>query len=90
MARVNVIIPDDLLDAVNKMSAEKDISRSRLLQEAIRRYLEDCRLAREAAERKQRMQKAAARMDRLAEQFGRWDGVGTIRRFRDRRDGKTR
>lgn len=40
---------------------------------------------READERKTKMEKAAAEMDRLAEKFGKWDGVKIIRRFRDSR-----
>ena len=48
------------------------------------------RLEKEANERKQRMQKAAANMDKLANKFGKWDGVGTIRQFRDRRTGAKR
>ncbi len=34
------------------------------------------------------MEKAAAEMDRLAEKFGKWDGVKIIRHFRDSRSGR--
>jgi len=42
---------------------------------------------RKASERKTKREKAAAEMDRLAEKFGKWDGVRIIRRFRDCRSG---
>lgn len=90
MARINVMMPDNVLQAVDRAATEENLTRSAFLQKAARRYLEEKRLEREALERKQRMQKAAAKMDKLANKFGKWDGVGTIRQFRDRRTGATR
>ncbi len=90
MARINVMIPEDVLQDVDRAATEEKLTRSAFLQKAARRYLDAKRLEREALERKQRMQKAAANMDRLATKFGKWDGVGTIRQFRDRRTGATR
>ncbi len=90
MARINVMMPEDILQAVDHAATEEKLTRSALLQKAARRYLEAKRLEKEANERKQRMQKAAANMDKLANKFGKWDGVGTIRQFRDRRTGAKR
>lgn len=90
MARVNIIVPNELLDAIDQAAAEDNLSRSGLLQEAARAYLERRREARVAAERRARMEKAAMEMDRLAEKFGRWDGVEMVRKFRDSRsEGRT-
>ena len=90
MARINIMMPDDTLHAVDHAAKEERLTRSALLQKAARRYLEEKRLEQEALERKQRMQQAAAKMDKLANKFGKWDGVGTIRQFRDRRAGARR
>ncbi len=90
MARINVMMPDDVLQMVDHAATAEHLTRSAFLQKAARRYLEEKRLAQEAFERKQRMQQAAANMDKLANKFGKWDGVGTIRQFRDRRTGATR
>ena len=90
MARINVMMPDDMLQAVDRATTEERLTRSAFLQKAAHRYLEAKRLEQEALERKQRMQKAAANMDKLANKFGKWDGVGTIRRFRDQRTGAKR
>lgn len=87
MARINVMMPDDILETVDHAATAEHLTRSAFLQKAARRYLEAKRLEQEALERKQRMQKAAARMDKLADKFGKWDGVGTIRQFRDWRSG---
>ena len=90
MARINVMIPDDVLQTVDHAAKEEHLTRSAFLQKAARQYLEAKQLEQEALERKQRMQKAAAKMDKLANKFGKWDGVGAIRRFRDQRTGATR
>ena len=90
MARINVMMPDDVLQTVDHAATEEHLTRSAFLQKAARRYLEAKRLEQEALERKQRMQEAAAKMDKLANKFGKWDGVGTIHQFRDRRTAATR
>ncbi len=90
MARINVMMPDGLLEVVDQAATEERLTRSAFLQKSASRYLEEKRLEQEALERKQRMEKAAAKMDKLADKFGKWDGAGTIRRFRDKRNGATR
>lgn len=85
MARVNVIIPDRLLETLDKAASEDKLSRSGLIQEATRRYLEDRRLEQEALDRKRKMDRAASKMDRLAKKFGKWNGVKIVRQFRDQR-----
>ena len=90
MARVNIMIQEEILKEVDQAAEEENLSRSGLLQKAARRYLEARRMVKEANERKQRMENAAANMDRLADKFGKWDGVGTIRQFRDQRTGAKR
>ena len=87
MARVNVIIPDRLLEILDRSAEEEKMSRSGLIQEAIRRYVHDRRLEQEALVRKKKMERAASKMDNLAEKFGKWNGVGIIRQFRDQRSG---
>ncbi|WP_454062251.1 ribbon-helix-helix domain-containing protein [Candidatus Nitrospira salsa] len=90
MARVNVIIPDQILNDLDRAAAEESMSRSGLLQAATQRYLEERRLEKETAARKKKMEQAALKMDHLAKKFGKWDGVGTIREFRDQRTGANR
>ena len=87
MARVNVIIPDRLLEALDQSAEEEKMSRSGLIQEAIRRYLQDRQFQQEALARRKKMEQAASRMDHLAEKFGKWNGVSIIRQFRDQRSG---
>ncbi len=90
MARVNITIPDHILKSLDQAAEAEHISRSGLIQHTIKQYLEERRVEQEAAARTKKMEQAASKMDRLAETFGKWDGVGTIRQFRDQRSGATR
>jgi len=90
MARVNIMIQEEILKEVDQAAEEENLSRSGLLQKAALRYLEIRKMEKAANERKQRMEKAAVNMDKLADKFGKWDGVGTIRQFRDQRTGAKR
>lgn len=64
MARINVMMPDDVLHAVDHAAKEERLTRSAFLQKTVRQYLEAKRLEKEALERKQRMQQAAAKIDK--------------------------
>lgn len=88
MARINMVLPGDLLEQIDRAATEDNLSRSGLIQEAARVYLARRREEREAAERLARRQKAAVEMDRLAEKFGKWDGVKIVRQFRDSRSAR--
>jgi metal-responsive CopG/Arc/MetJ family transcriptional regulator len=86
--RINIVLPAELLEQIDRAATEDNVSRSGFIQEAARTRLTKRREEREAAERLARRQKAAAEMDRLAEKFGKWDGVKILRRFRDSRSGQ--
>ena len=65
MARANIIIQDELLKELDRSAAQEHLSRSAYIQTATRAYMAECRVRREAEERKARMRKAAAEMDRV-------------------------
>lgn len=88
MARVNVFLKEELLKAVDREAAASSVNRSALLQRALKAYLEARQGEREAEERRQRMDEACKRIDRVAERLGRWDPTGVIRRARDTRGRK--
>ena len=85
MARVNVFLKDDLLEAIDTEAAGSRINRSALIQLALRRYLDSRRKEREEAESRREMDEACRGMDALADKLGNWDPVRVIREFRDSR-----
>ena len=85
MARVNVFLPDELLQAIDAEAEESHIGRSTLVQSALSRYLDAVRREREAARVTQEMDDACRGMDALADKLGPWDPVKVIREFRETR-----
>ena len=85
MARVNVFLKDDLLQAVDRAAAEARTNRSALLQTALKEYLDVRRRAREEGERRREMEEACRKIDRVAERLGKWDAVRAVRKSRDTR-----
>ncbi len=83
MARVNLFLKDELLRAVDQEAGESSLNRSAFVQEALKRYLIEQKRTREEAEARRRMETACHKMDALAAKFGEWDGLSTIRAFRD-------
>jgi predicted transcriptional regulator len=85
MARVNVFLPDQLLQAIDAEANESHIGRSTLVQSALARYLDAIRRERDQARLEQEMNDACRGMDALAEKLGPWDPVKMIREFRETR-----
>ena len=83
MARVNVFLSDQLLQAINQQVKEEGINRNALIQAAAKKYIEAKRREREEEEKRRKMQDASRKMDALAKKLGDWNPQATIRKFRD-------
>lgn len=69
MAKVNVSIPDGLLDEVDELAKEADRSRSGFIQEATAHYVVHVREARANEERRRSIEEAMHGMRELASQM---------------------
>ena len=87
MARINIFLTDDQLQAFNRQTQAEGISRSSLIQKAMQDYLEKVKQEKEEARRRVRMEEACRMMDKLAEKLGDWDPVPIVRFYRDTRYG---
>jgi post-segregation antitoxin (ccd killing protein) len=83
MARVNVFLKDELLEAINREAEAEEINRSALIQAALEKYIDAKRREREEEEKRKKMQDASRKIDALAKKLGDWDPQATIRKFRD-------
>jgi metal-responsive CopG/Arc/MetJ family transcriptional regulator len=83
MARVNVFLKDELLDAINREAEVEETNRSALIQTALEKYIAAKRREREEEEKRKKMREASGKMDALAKKLGDWDPQATIRKFRD-------
>ena len=80
MVKVNVSLPEDVLQELDAAARRSRTSRSGFLVQAVKRYLEE----REEAEQQEKRLRAAAAIDQFRHEFGGWDGTAEILRWRDR------
>jgi len=79
VVKINVSIPQDVLEKLDEAARDSKKSRSGLLTEAVKRFLEE----KEEEKRMESRRKAAERIDRIREKFGPWDGTAEIIKWRD-------
>jgi len=83
MRRLNITLPEDLVELVDKYAKERQISRSEFLREAAKDVINRHQKQIEEKVRKKRITKAIETQDRLRKKIGKWDGVGEVRRWRE-------
>lgn len=84
MAKINISLPDGLLDDVDELAAWLKRSRSGLIQEATAEYVAHLREELAAEQRRSDINKAIKGMAKLAEELPAFDGTAAIRKDRDR------
>jgi metal-responsive CopG/Arc/MetJ family transcriptional regulator len=87
MAKVNVSLPDSLLDEVDELATSLGRSRSGFVQEATALYVTQVRDAQAAEERRRSIQEAIDGMRELAKHIEPFDSTAAIRADRNR-DGR--
>ena len=70
MTKLNISMPQELLDEIDAEASVLGLSRSGLIQEATARYVVTTREDREAEVRRLRVEAAAERMRRIGVDFG--------------------
>ncbi len=84
MAKINISVPDGLLEEVDERARSAGLTRSGFIQEATAHYLADLDAEVEADARAERIGRAIAKMRKVAEHMPPGtDGTAIIRRFRD-------
>ncbi|MDO8691747.1 MAG: ribbon-helix-helix protein, CopG family [Dehalococcoidia bacterium] len=79
VAKINVSLPEDVLEKLDLAARESHASRSAVLVQAIKRYLKE----QEEEKRLERRRRAAERITKLAEELGPWDGTAEVIKWRD-------
>jgi predicted transcriptional regulator len=88
VAKVNVSLPDTLLEEVDALARELERSRSGLVQEATARYVAELKADRAARERRERIEAAIQRARLLGRQIP--DGPSGVELIRELRDSPPR
>ncbi len=80
VVKINVSMPKDMLEELDRAARESHTSRSAFLAQAVKDYLE--KLEEERKRKKRR--EAAESIRKIAEKIGPWDGTAEILKWRDR------
>lgn len=80
VVKINVSIPKQVLEELDKAASAAKTSRSAFLTEAVKHYIEE----KEKALRYERRRRAADQITKIAEKIGPWDGTAEILKWRQR------
>jgi metal-responsive CopG/Arc/MetJ family transcriptional regulator len=80
VVKINVSMPEDILEKLDEAASEVNSSRSALLTRAVKLYLEE----KEKEKKREIRLKAADKIIGIAEKIGPWDGTTEILKWRDR------
>lgn len=83
MAKVNISLPDGLLDDIDELAGWLKRSRSGIIQEASAMYVAQLREERAAEERRADIKTARRSLGKLAEELEPFDGTAAVRADRD-------
>jgi metal-responsive CopG/Arc/MetJ family transcriptional regulator len=79
VVKINVSMPKELLEKFDEAAREARSSRSALLSQAVRRFLEE----KEEEKLREKQRQAAKEIDRLRESVEPWDGTAEVLKWRD-------
>ncbi len=82
--RINAVLTDDLLKAIDQAAREQGKSRSRFIREASEKYIAEYERVKEEERRKKAFAKAIEVQDGLRKKSGKWDGAAEVRKWRER------
>jgi len=79
VVKINVSLPDDVLQELDRAAREAETSRSEFLVQAARHYL----AGKEEERARERRRSAAESIRRIGEEIGPWDGTAEILKWRN-------
>jgi metal-responsive CopG/Arc/MetJ family transcriptional regulator len=82
--RINAILNDTLVQALDAIAKEEKKTRSQLLREGAEKIIAEFERKQEEKRRRAKMQQAMIIQDRLRQKSGAWDGVAEIRKWREK------
>lgn len=85
MAKINISIPQEILDEIDRVSREEKKTRSELLRMAFRIYLDALNEDRREKEKQKSIEKAMQTQDEIRDEIGNIDLIQELRKWRDER-----
>ncbi len=85
MAKINISISRDILDEIDKLSEEENMTRSELLRTAFKTYLEVLSEKKREKKKQEAIEKAIQAQDEIRREVGDIDLIKELRKWRDKR-----
>ena len=79
MARVNVMLPDELLSQIDHVAEQEGVNRSKLLRLAVMAYFDQREDSKEREKRRIEIKQAMEIQDTLRKEVGVWDPLKALR-----------
>ena len=79
MARVNVMLPDDLLGQIDHVAEQEGVNRSKLLRLAVMAYFDQLEDSQEREKRRTEIRHAMEIQDALRREIEPWDPLKALR-----------
>lgn len=83
--KINITLPDDFLDQVDRTAKREHLSRSEFLRRAVETYWRVLKAEEESRKRARNIREAIRIQDAIRRKAGRWDAVAEIRKWREAR-----
>ena len=83
MVKINITLPEEELREIDAFVQRQGNTRSGLIQQSLRFFIEHKEKEEKEKEKRERMIKAALEIKQLSEMSGKWDGVAEIRKWRE-------
>lgn len=81
--KINITLPEEELKEVDTFVQKQGDTRSGVIQQALRFFIEQKERDEEERKRREEMIKAISGIKHLREKSGKWDGVSEIRKWRE-------
>lgn len=85
MTKINISIPQEILDEIDRVSKEEKKTRSELLRVAFSSYLDVLKEERREKKKQQSIDKAIQIQDEIRDKIGNVDLIKELRKWRDER-----
>jgi metal-responsive CopG/Arc/MetJ family transcriptional regulator len=85
MAKVNISIPNEILNEIDRLSEEENMTRSELLRKAFKTYKEFLFEKKRERKKRERIEKAIQIQDEIRKDIGDIDLIRELRKWREER-----
>lgn len=83
MAKVNISLPQEILEQIDLARNEDKMSRSEFFCQASLVYLQFLETKKREEEKRQGIEKAIQIQDKIRQRVGHWDALGELRKIRE-------